>query len=219
MISSIAISWVLRVGTMAVDNSPEASNGFIDDKDIPSSVRIDKEKSVRVVVLSTPCENNFTQKDLREWSLNFSRPTVVRNAFTPPDLSKESYFLPESTKLHANVGQVGHFQDGNGSYTWQELWKLMKEGRNVYGSYGSGTSNGGVDLGCDCMNNSIFSKSILALKDKYIPEGMFKKNEYPGTLKSFETHLRESLIWYREHNCKSRLLTNLYYHQPLLMLT
>ena len=160
----------------------DISKTIVDDN-VPSSVRIDREKRVRVVVLSTPCENNFTQKNLREWSLNFSRPTVVRNAFTPPDLSKESYFLPESTKLHANVGQVGHFQDGNGSYTWQELWKLMKEGRNVYGSYGTGTSNGGVDLGTDCMNNSVYAKSILALKDQYLPDGMFKNNEYPGKFK------------------------------------
>ena len=88
----------------------DISDKIVEDENIPPSVKIDKEQKVRVVVLTAPCENNFTEKDLREWSLNFSRPTVVRNAFTPPDLTKEQYFLPRDTKLYANVGQVGHFQ-------------------------------------------------------------------------------------------------------------
>ena len=142
---------------------------------VPLSVQIDRERSVRVVVLDAPVESNFTEKDLREWSLNFSRPTVVRNAFTPPDLSDEEFFLPKGTKLHANVGEVGHFQDGNGSYTWEKLWSMMKEGKNVYGSFGTGTSNGGIDFGNDCMNNSVYSRSILRMRDRFLPEGMFKK--------------------------------------------
>lgn len=36
---------------------------------------------------------------------------MIKNAFTPPDLSgtdvdKSEFFLPKNTKLHANVGQV-----------------------------------------------------------------------------------------------------------------
>ena len=75
----------------------------------PASRSIDAEKKVRVVVLEQPVESGFTEKDLREWSLDFSRPTVVRNAFTPPKLDDDGYkwFLPEKTKLHANVGQIG----------------------------------------------------------------------------------------------------------------
>ena len=107
---------------------------------------------------------------------------VVRNAFTPPDLSNEEYFLPKDTKLHANVGKVGHFQDGNGSYTWEKLWSMMKEGKNVYGSFGTGTSNGGIDFGSDCMNNSIYSRSIMKMRNEFLPDGMFKKQEYPGHL-------------------------------------
>ena len=74
---------------------------------------IDEEKTVRVVTLSEPMENTFTEHDLRRWSLNFERPTVVRGLFTPPKLdSLDSceYFLPKKTKVFANVGQIGHFQ-------------------------------------------------------------------------------------------------------------
>ena len=165
--------------------SVEVSSNEGIDTSLPRSVRIDMEKTVRVVTLDAPLENGFTEKDLREWSLNFSRPTVVRGLFTPPKLdSLESceYFLPKKTKLFANVGKVGHFQDGNGSYTWEKLWSIMKSGRNVYGSFGTGTSNGGVDLGSTCMNNSIFSRSIMKMRGDFLPDGMFKKQEYPGHL-------------------------------------
>ena len=148
----------------------------------PASRSIDEERSVRVVVLDTPVEAGFTEADLRRWSLGFSRPTVVRNAFTPPELGDDGYkwFLPEKTKLFANVGQIGHFQDGNGSYAWSDLWRMMKEGKNVYGSYGTGTSNGGMDAGDDCLNKNPFSESIRELRDKFLPTGMGVKADYPG---------------------------------------
>merc|ERR1711907_242705 len=149
----------------------------------PIAELIDEEKTVRVVTLDRPMENTFTEHDLRRWSLNFERPTVVRGLFTPPPLDTlESceYFLPKNTKVFANVGQIGHFQDGNGKFTWSDIWKDMKEGKNVYGSFGTGTSNGGMDYGNKCLNANPFTQSILNLREKFMPSGMGKKNDYPG---------------------------------------
>ena len=169
--------------------APEPAGEYLSDAEysrpIPESVFIDREQTVRVVVLDKPVENNFTEKDLRIWSLGFSRPTVIKNCFTPPDLSgkdvdKCEFFLPKNTKMHANVGKIGHFQDGNGTYSWSQLWELMKEGKNVYGSWGTATNNGGMDWGNECLNANSFTKSINAMREKYMPAGMGKCNDYPG---------------------------------------
>lgn len=56
----------------------------------------------------------------------------------------------------------------------------MKEGKNVYGSYGTATSNGGVDYNSECLNKNSFTNSINNMREKYMPEGMGKNNDYPG---------------------------------------
>lgn len=46
----------------------------------------------------------------------------------------------------------------------------MKDGKNVYGSFGTGTSNGGMDYGTKCLNANPFTISILNLREKFMPE-------------------------------------------------
>ena len=91
---------------------------------------------------------------------------------------------------------AGHFQDGNGSYIWSELWRMMKDGKNVYGSYGTGTSNGGMDMGDECLNKNPFSESIRELRDKFLPTGMGVKADYPGhVIFGCSTKMKVSSNW------------------------
>lgn len=46
----------------------------------------------------------------------------------------------------------------------------MMDGKNIYGSFGTGTSNGGMDYGNQCLNANPFTTSILNLREKYMPE-------------------------------------------------
>ena len=65
--------------------APEPAANVVDgeySRPVSEGILIDREQSVRIVVLDKPVENNYTEKDLRVWSLGFSRPTGEQNSVT-----------------------------------------------------------------------------------------------------------------------------------------
>jgi hypothetical protein len=68
------------------------------------------------------------------------------------------------------VGKIGHFQEGNQEAAWSELWSAMESGKEVYGSYGTGTRN----------YRLAFVESILRFKRRLLGGQLFCGNDYPG---------------------------------------
>ncbi|MCA9709879.1 MAG: hypothetical protein KDK70_28835, partial [Myxococcales bacterium] len=127
----------------------------------------DPSARVRIVELDAPVP--IIEPRLREWSQDFSLPTVVRNAFSPPKI-EPALFLPPDRLLYADVGKVGEFRDFNGQYPWSRIWARMEAGEDVYGSLGTGTPN----------LDEVTVGVIGALKRRILPAGTFASHENPG---------------------------------------
>ena len=139
---------------------------------------------VREVVLDAP--EPLTEWKLRAWSGNFSRPTIVRNAFTPPQLAAEDY-LPRDTKLFANLNALGGFNHtGNGTYTWGELWDAMEQGNRVYGAYGKATNN---QLKANLA-------SVLRFWEALIPQEMFPLRSYGHVIFGCTDEVAPTTTWH-----------------------
>jgi len=127
-----------------------------------------KNPEVREIALEAP--EPITESKLKSWSKGFTLPTIVRNAFEPPELSAEGY-LPRETKLFANLGALGGFNHtGNGVYSWGELWDAMEESKKVYGSFGAATNNR--------LEEAL--ASVLELKRRFLPPTVFPLNTFVG---------------------------------------
>ncbi|EGB03837.1 hypothetical protein AURANDRAFT_67687 [Aureococcus anophagefferens] len=112
-------------------------------------------KGVRIVQAET--ENVLiTPKQILRWAVDFKVPTVDMGV--DPQL-----------KIHANLGRVGHFQEGNTLSTIKTIDEKMMTNKSLYGSFGYGTNN------MDPEHLDAF----LRLKDLYAP-GLFTEGGYPG---------------------------------------
>lgn len=127
----------------------------------------DPRARVRIIELDAPVP--ITEPRLLEWSQRFSLPTVVRNAFSPPEI-EPSLFLASDRVLYADIGKVGEFRDFNGEYRWSHIWSRMEAGEDVYGSFGTGTPN----------LDEVTVGVIRALKRRILPAGTFAAHENPG---------------------------------------